>query len=74
MNSTQIAKLAGVSRSTVSKVLHNYKGIPEETRQKVLKVIKEYDYKPNTMSQAALKLLLYISMRELMILRPTVRI
>lgn len=52
MNSTQIAKLAGVSRSTVSKVLHNYKGIPEETRQKVLKVIKEYDYKPNTMSQA----------------------
>ena len=55
MNSTQIAKLAGVSRSTVSKVLHNYKGIPEETRQKVLKVIKEYDYKPNTMSSQALR-------------------
>lgn len=52
MNSTQIAKLAGVSRSTVSKVLHNYKGIPEETRQRVLKLIKEYDYKPNSMSQA----------------------
>lgn len=52
INSTQIAKLAGVSRSTVSKVLHNYKGIPEETKQKVLQVVKEYDYRPNTMSQA----------------------
>lgn len=52
INSTQIAKLAGVSRSTVSKVLHNYKGIPERTKQKVLQVVKEYDYHPNTMSQA----------------------
>ena len=52
MNSTQIAKLAGVSRSTVSKVLHDYPDIPEETKQRVLDIIKKYNYKPNVASQA----------------------
>lgn len=52
ISSEQIAKLAGVSRSTVSKVLHNYPEIPEETKQKVLKIVNEYGYKPNSMSQA----------------------
>ena len=52
MNSTQIAKLAGVSRSTVSKVLHNYSDIPEETKKRVLEIIKKYNYRPNVASQA----------------------
>ena len=52
MKSEQIAKLAGVSRSTVSKVLHNYPEIPEVTRQKVLKIVQEQGYRPNVMSQA----------------------
>lgn len=52
MNSEQIAKLAGVSRSTVSKVLHNYPDIPEETKKRVFKIVHEYGYKPNVMSQA----------------------
>ena len=47
MNSSEIAKLAGVSRSTVSRVINNYPNVPEETREKVLKVIKEYDYVPH---------------------------
>lgn len=47
MNSFDIAKLAGVSRSTVSRVINNYSNVPEETRQKVVKVIKEYDYVPH---------------------------
>ncbi|MFC4697287.1 LacI family DNA-binding transcriptional regulator [Enterococcus aquimarinus] len=47
MNSTEIAKLAGVSRSTVSRVINNYSNVPAETREKVLKVIKEYDYVPH---------------------------
>ena len=45
MNSKQIAEIAGVSRSTVSKVLHNYPDIPEETKLKVLKVVSDYGYK-----------------------------
>lgn len=52
MNSEQIAKLAGVSRSTVSKVLHNYPDIPEATRKRVLKVVQEHNYRPNTSAQA----------------------
>ena len=47
MNSSDIAKLAGVSRSTVSRVINNYSNVPEETREKVLKVIKEYEYVPH---------------------------
>ncbi len=47
MNTEQIAKLANVSRSTVSRVLNNYKNVPEATRLKVQAVIDEYGYTPN---------------------------
>ena len=47
MKSEDIAKLAGVSRSTVSRVINNYGNVPEETRKKVMKVIEEYHYHPN---------------------------
>ena len=33
MNSSVIAKLAGVSRSTVSRVINNYPDISKETRE-----------------------------------------
>ncbi|BCZ48743.1 LacI family transcriptional regulator [Clostridium gelidum] len=46
MNSIDIAKIAGVSRSTVSRVINNYSNVPDETREKVLKVIDEYNYVP----------------------------
>lgn len=48
MNSEEIAKLANVSRSTVSRVVNNYKNVPNETREKVQKIIDEYGYTPNT--------------------------
>ncbi|MCL6270503.1 LacI family transcriptional regulator [Sansalvadorimonas sp. 2012CJ34-2] len=51
LNSTQIAKLAGVSRSTVSKVINNYPDIPEKTKDKVRSVIAEYRYTPNASAQ-----------------------
>lgn len=41
-----IAEMAGVSPSTVSKVMNNYSGVSEETRRKVLDVIKEHEYHP----------------------------
>ncbi|GAE87007.1 LacI family DNA-binding transcriptional regulator [Acetivibrio straminisolvens] len=47
MNSKDIAKIVGVSRSTVSRVINNYPDIPQATREKVLKAIKEYNYYPN---------------------------
>lgn len=47
MNSIDIAKIAGVSRSTVSRVINNYTNVPEETRKKVLEVIEKYNYVPH---------------------------
>src|SRR4030066_220429 len=46
MNSKDIAVLAGVSRSTVSKVVNNYANISDETKEKVIEVIKKYGYVP----------------------------
>ena len=42
MYSKEIAKLAGVSRSTVSRVINNYSNVTPETKEKVNKVIKKY--------------------------------
>lgn len=51
MNSKLIAKLAGVSRSTVSKVINNYSDVSKDTKEKVLKIIEEYEYYPNLSAQ-----------------------
>ena len=46
MNIKDIAKICGVSAATVSKVLHNEGTISSETRERVLSVVKEYNYVP----------------------------
>ncbi|MCZ8518644.1 MULTISPECIES: LacI family DNA-binding transcriptional regulator [Paenibacillus] len=46
MNIKTVAKLAGVSISTVSKIINNYTDISAETRQKVLAIMKETGYIP----------------------------
>ncbi|MCF2939164.1 LacI family transcriptional regulator [Paenibacillus alkaliterrae] len=51
MNSIEIARLAGVSRSTVSRVINNYANVPPKTREKVMKVIQQYNYFPNVSAQ-----------------------
>lgn len=51
MRSEDIARLAGVSRSTVSRVINHYPNVPEETRDKVMKVVREYNYMPNTFAR-----------------------
>ena len=42
-----IAKKANVSAGTVDRVIHNRAGVSEKTREKVLKIIKESNYKVN---------------------------
>jgi LacI family transcriptional regulator len=44
---TDIAKLSGVGVSTVSRVLNNHPDVKSETREKVLEIIKKYNYVPN---------------------------
>lgn len=51
LTSTDIAKLAGVSRSTVSRVINNYPNVPEATRQRVMEVIQENHYYPQLSGQ-----------------------
>ncbi len=51
MKSEDIARIAGVSRSTVSRVINNYQNVPVETKEKVMKVIREYNYMPNTFAR-----------------------
>ncbi|MCR5546686.1 MAG: LacI family DNA-binding transcriptional regulator [Lachnospiraceae bacterium] len=43
----EIAKLAGVSRGTVDRVLNNRDGVNEETKKKVLEIADLVDYQPN---------------------------
>ncbi|WP_153723653.1 LacI family DNA-binding transcriptional regulator [Sporosarcina cascadiensis] len=47
-----IAKKAGVSQSTVSKVLNNYPTISKETREKVLDAIKELEFYPDLVARS----------------------
>lgn len=44
---TDIARLAETSTSTVSKVLNNYEGVSESTRERVLEAVKTLGYIPN---------------------------
>jgi DNA-binding LacI/PurR family transcriptional regulator len=46
-----VAKLAGVSISTVSRTLSNKIFVEDATRQKVLKAVKELGYRPNMMAK-----------------------
>lgn len=47
MNIRDIAKLAGVGVSTVSRVINEHPDVKDETREKILKIIKESNYIPN---------------------------
>lgn len=47
LNIKDIAKIAGVGVSTVSRVLNNHPDVKGKTREKVLEVIEEYNYIPN---------------------------
>ncbi|MCT1523004.1 MULTISPECIES: LacI family DNA-binding transcriptional regulator [Sphingobacterium] len=47
----EIARRAKVSIATVDRVLHNRPGVSEKTKQKILEIIKELDYKPNILAR-----------------------
>ncbi len=48
----ELAKIAGVSKTTVSRVLNMKPDVDPETRQKILQLIDEYDFHPNAFAKA----------------------
>ena len=48
----QIAKLAGVSRGTVDRVIHNRGRVAPEVEKKIRQIMEENDYHPNMLGRA----------------------
>jgi DNA-binding LacI/PurR family transcriptional regulator len=48
----QIARLAGLSRSTVSRALQNHPAIPQETRARIQQLAEKLGYRPNPLVSA----------------------
>lgn len=47
----KIARLSGVSRSTVSRVVNQQPNVSEDVRKRVMAVIEETGYQPNLAAQ-----------------------
>lgn len=47
-----IAELAGVSRGTVDRALKDRPGVNPETKEKILEIARQYNYKPNLIGKA----------------------
>jgi DNA-binding LacI/PurR family transcriptional regulator len=47
-----VAKLAGVSHQTVSRVLHDSPHVRSDTRERVLEAMRKLEYRPNTVARA----------------------
>lgn len=47
----EIAKIAGVSPTTVSKVINNYPDVSDKTRAKIKKILDEENFLPNSQAQ-----------------------
>lgn len=50
-----IARMAGVAESTVSRAINNKPGVSEKTKEKILNIVKEYNFKPNQLAQGLAK-------------------
>lgn len=47
-----IARIANVSKSTVSRVINNYPDVNEKTRQRIIKIMQDNNYWPNTVARS----------------------
>jgi len=47
-----IAQIANVSTTTVSRVINNYPDVSDKTRKKIKKIIQEKNYRPNSVARS----------------------
>lgn len=52
ITSKEIAELAGVSRGTVDRALKGREGVNPKTKERILKIAEENNYKPNLIGKA----------------------
>ncbi len=52
MRMSDIAKLAGVAESTVSRAFSHPEKLRKETLERIMSIVRMYDYRPNAMAQA----------------------
>lgn len=52
MNIDKVAKLAHVSRSVVSRVLNDHPNVSDVARERVMKVVNKYNYRPNSVARS----------------------
>ncbi len=50
-----IARMVGVSESTVSRAINNKPGVGEKTRTEIMKIVRANNYRPNQMAQGLAK-------------------
>jgi len=55
ISAKDVAKLANVSQSTVSRVFTTGASVSEKTREKVMKVAEELNYRPNALARGLIK-------------------
>ncbi|MDR1236662.1 MAG: LacI family DNA-binding transcriptional regulator [Propionibacteriaceae bacterium] len=48
----EVARVAGVSYMTVSRVINGRKGVSEDTRRRILRLLDEMGYRPNLLARA----------------------
>ena len=52
LNIDKVAKLAHVSRSVVSRVLNNHPNVSDVARERVMNIVKKYNYRPNSVARS----------------------
>jgi len=51
----EVARMAGVSRQTVSRVINNRPDVADDTRSRILQIIEEIDYRPSAIARSLSK-------------------
>jgi hypothetical protein len=60
----EIARRANVSIGTVDRVIHNRKGVSENTKQKINSIIEELNFQPNKMASLLASRLLELPLKR----------